>query len=393
MVTDRTWFGLARRVGIELSLEGALEPWSGRHDYAQVLLIGDDGEPLEWLLLARTDVSDHAILEHWDGMAAQVRLAAPSLPPGDLSVAVCTRERPDSLGACLSRLRRALCDEHEVVVVDNAPTSGRTAQVVASFADAGMWIRRVLEPARGLSRARNRALSEATTTYVAFTDDDARPDAGWATALRRGFGADAQVAVVTGMVPPAQIETPAQALFEKKLKWSASLSLEIYRMADRDRYVFPFPYSAGHFGTGANFAVDRAAIIDLGGFDEALGAGTPAAGGEDMELFVRVLRRGHTLVYQPAAIVWHVHRREDEDLRRLLFGYGKGLSAAALSEFLQPGKVDMVRGSLQGARNLARERHAEVGYGMPRHHLALEMAGVVCGPGAYLWERWRGVRS
>jgi GT2 family glycosyltransferase len=198
---------------------------------------------------------------------------------------------------------------------------------------------------------------------------------------------------VTGIVPPAEIETPAQALFERKLKWSNNLTLETYSMAKRGDYPFPFPYSAGHFGTGANFAVDRMTVSALGGFDEALGAGTRTEGGEDMEMFVRVLRGGYELVYQPGAIVWHVHRKEDDALRAVLFGYGKGLSAAALSEFLHPGKLDMIRGSLRGAYNLARERQSEVDYGMPRWHLALEIAGVACGPAAYVWERLRGPRA
>ena len=42
-------------------------------------------------------------------------------------------------------------------------------------------------------------------------------------------------------------------------------------------------------GTGANFAVLRSAYDALGGFDEALGAGTLTRGGEDLDWFVRTL--------------------------------------------------------------------------------------------------------
>ena len=111
-----------------------------------------------------------------------------------------------------------------------------------------------------------------------------------------------------------------------------------------------------------------------------------------MELFVRVVRGGFELSFQPSAIVWHIHRSDEDALRKVLFGYGKGLSAAALSEFLQPGRLHMLLGTLRGARNLARERHGEVDYGMPWGHLALELAGVAYGPVAYVIERWRGPR-
>ncbi len=43
-------------------------------------------------------------------------------------------------------------------------------------------------------------------------------------------------------------------------------------------------------------------LRELGGFDEALGAGTRTAGGEDLDIFVQVLLAGHTLVYAPSAV-------------------------------------------------------------------------------------------
>ena len=87
-----------------------------------------------------------------------------------------------------------------------------------------------------------------------------------------------------------------------------------------------YPYSAGIFGTGANFAVDRDLLMGLGGFDETLGAGTPAGGGEDLDAFVRVLRAHRSLVYEPSAVVWHRHRADPGAQRRQLFSYGTGLT-------------------------------------------------------------------
>ena len=389
---DRTWFGLARRTHDGISIEGALEPWSDSHDHARVLVVSEDG-PTEWLLLDPSEVHVEGVLARLG--TGDISGCSPSVAErasGDLCIAICTRERPDSLRDCLRRLRATASDEYEVLVVDNAPRSDDTREIVAQVASEGMRIRRVVEVRPGLAWARNAALRACDAEYVAFTDDDARPDRGWAAALHRGFAVSANVAVVTGIVPPAEIETPAQALFEKKLKWSNNLTAETYSMAKRGEYSWPFPYSAGHFGTGANFAIRRRTALDLGGFDEALGAGTRTEGGEDMEMFVRVLRAGFELTYQPSAIVWHVHRRGEEELRQVLFGYGKGLSATALREFLDPGRLDMLRGTLRGARNLAKERGGEIDYGMPWDHLALEIAGVLYGPIAYVIERLRGPR-
>ena len=64
-----------------------------------------------------------------------------------------------------------------------------------------------------------------------------------------------------------------------------------------------------------------------GGFDPATGAGTPARGGDDLDAFLRVVLDGRTLVYEPAAIVRHYHRRDYASLRRQAYGYGVGLGA------------------------------------------------------------------
>jgi hypothetical protein len=88
-----------------------------------------------------------------------------------------------------------------------------------------------------------------------------------------------------------------------------------------------YPYSPGRFGTGANFAFQTELMKSLGGFDEALGAGTPTAGGEDLDAFVRVLLAGYAIAYEPAGIVWHHHRADLDGLRKQMFGYGTGLTA------------------------------------------------------------------
>ena len=47
-----------------------------------------------------------------------------------------------------------------------------------------------------------------------------------------------------------------------------------------------YPFSAAFPGTGANFAIRRSAVNDLGGFDPILGTGGPGRGGEDLDWFL-----------------------------------------------------------------------------------------------------------
>src|SRR5690606_26677154 len=76
---------------------------------------------------------------------------------------------------------------------------------------------------------------------------------------------------------------------------------------------------------------------DIGLFDEALGAGTPAPVGEDTYLFYRVLAAGFRIVYEPAAVVWHRHRSEMSELRAQIFGYSAGHVAYHLTTWLRDG--------------------------------------------------------
>jgi hypothetical protein len=68
-------------------------------------------------------------------------------------------------------------------------------------------------------------------------------------------------------------------------------------------------------------------VRGLGGFDARLGAGTATGGGEDLDIFFRILRSGNQLVCDPAAIVWHRHRADNDELLKQTSSYGMGLGA------------------------------------------------------------------
>ncbi len=74
-------------------------------------------------------------------------------------------------------------------------------------------------------------------------------------------------------------------------------------------------------------AFRRSVLGGIGGFDQALGGGTPARGGEDLAVFFSVLQQGCRLVYQPTMLVRHYHHRDYGSLRRVMLGYGMGLGA------------------------------------------------------------------
>jgi GT2 family glycosyltransferase len=245
-------------------------------------------------------------------LAPFVRRDAPP-PSSRVTVAVCTRDRPDRLERCL----HALCGQHvpvRIVVVDNAPSTGATAELLAARFPG---VEYVLEPRPGLDHARNRALAQCTTEVLAYTDDDAVPDQWWTAALATAFDEEAELAMATGLVLPYALDTPAQHVFER---------LGGFGRGFRRRWATAAPgkegLGVGEWGTGANMAFRRAALEHIGGFDPALGVGTPTGGGDDHDAFHRILAAGMLARYEPAAIVFHEHRPSMAALTAQLRGNG-----------------------------------------------------------------------
>lgn len=242
--------------------------------------------------------------------------------PG-ISVVLCTRNRSEELARCLTSLLALEHPAYELLVVDNAPSDDASRRVCEAFAER-LPLRYLVEPEPGLSRARNTGVAAAAYDVVAFVDDDERVDRGWLLGLTAEFE-DLSVGAVSGPVLPAELETPAQAQFEQFGGHSKGrgFTRAVFDRRHGQSPMYPLP----PFGVGANMAFRRSALRQAGGFDTALGAGTPSGGAEDTAAFTEVMLAGWTMVYTPAAITWHYHRRDDAALRQQLHGYGTGLGA------------------------------------------------------------------
>jgi hypothetical protein len=54
-------------------------------------------------------------------------------------------------------------------------------------------------------------------------------------------------------------------------------------------------------------------------------------GGGDLEFFHRLVAEGYALRYEPAAMVYHLHRRDDCGLRRQIYHNGRSFGAYLLA--------------------------------------------------------------
>jgi GT2 family glycosyltransferase len=308
-----------------------------------------------------------------------------------VSVVVPTRERGSLLKRCLEALLSLDYPAYEVVVVDSEPRTDATIEL--AFGTGDPRVRYFVEPVRGTSRARNRAVNEARGDLLAFTDDDVIVDRGWLRGLVRGFTRAPEVGCVTGFVATAELDSESQLLFDRRVSWGRSFESRLYDLENNEVDDPLYPYIAGVFGTGASFAASRRALENLGGFDEALGPGTPPRGGEDLDLFLRVILAGKTIAYEPGALAWHLHRRGEQALRRQLFGYGSGLTAYAFKHMLasRTGR-DVIERVPGGLRRLVHLEPASRSRALAPSLRVIELAGACTGPVAYLLGRRRAVR-
>lgn len=332
------------------------------------------------------------------------RTPSPVFPPVDpdrlpsITVVICTRNRTTLLKNALASVLACDYADFDVVVVDNASDDAATVEYVEGLSEPKVQVR--VEPVPGLAVARNAGVRAARGNVVAFTDDDVVVDRMWLRRLGETFAADPSIGCVTGLVVPGELRTPAQDVFEKlaqkQANWSSKLTSESFHISQPPAGNPLFPFQVGLYGTGANLAIPRAVLTKLGGFDDGLGVGSPAGGGEDIDIFVRVITAGYRLVYEPAAFIWHRHYPEMSALENEVRTYGRGLGAwmtkVACDRVLAP--MALRRAWWAARRLLLVTSPPDVeGLDLPSGMRRKRLVGLLRGPIGYAKSRRQGRRA
>jgi len=210
----------------------------------------------------------------------------------DITVAVCTYNRAELLAEALESLesqRTQRAFSYEILVVDDGSTDG-TPQVVARFAQRSrVPVRCVRADGRGVGPARNKAVTESRGRWVAFVDDDERPEPAWLKELY-AVAQDTGAPIVGG---PVVLALPER----ERSRFSACCQVVIGGL------VYPFDKPAvlrarQNPGCG-NVLVARRVFEKVGLFSVAVSAG------EDSDLWRRARSAGFQMWYAPAAVVRH----------------------------------------------------------------------------------------
>ncbi|MEP7023464.1 MAG: mycofactocin biosynthesis glycosyltransferase MftF [Actinomycetota bacterium] len=225
--------------------------------------------------------------------------------PG-VTVVVPTRDRAARLRRCL-----AAAAGYPLLVVDDGSRDPAAVAEAAAAADARLLVRRVNG---GPAAARNTALRQVSSEFVAFLDSDCEPPPGWISALAAHF-ADPLVVAVAPRIVAAPDGTG------KPDSTGGPLDLG-------DRAARVAPMTRVSYVPTAALLVRRSALGT--GFDEALRYG------EDVDLVWRLIEAGWRVRYEPSVSVTHAGPASLPGLlhRRYLYG----TSAAPLTR-RHPGRV------------------------------------------------------
>ncbi len=242
-----------------------------------------------------------------------------------ITVAICTLNRAESLRLTLESLAamRVVADlDWELVVVNNGCTD-RTDEVIAGFAGR-LPVRREFEPQRGVSNARNRAVTAARGHYIVWTDDDVIVDPAWLAAYVEAFRRWPEAAVFGGPILP-HYEAPV-------VKWvleAEALLRDPYAVRDFGDTPLALSVAEGRLPYGANFAI-RTTEQRRFRYNPELGYGPGRRRlGEETQVIQRILRSGKIGYWVPAAKVGHRigHDRQTTGyIARYFAGYAETLA-------------------------------------------------------------------
>jgi GT2 family glycosyltransferase len=260
------------------------------------------------------------------------------IDPDLLQVVIPTRDRAEQLLPTLDALA-AQSEPVAVVVVDQSETVDARLR---ARVDQRAGVRLLADSGRGLSRARNTGWRVVRARWIAFLDDDCRPEPDWAARLLEAISNHPDVAAISGHV--ADADAPS----------GDYLPVTPFHV-EREAVLSGARLPPWHIGMGVFMTLRRDVIERLGGWDERLGAGTsPFPSSEDMDFNYRLLRSGERAYVSPDIRLRHWQWRAPEQLPALFGGYMAGWSGFAMKQLRQGDVSGGVWLWSLGARDAAR---------------------------------------
>ncbi len=229
-----------------------------------------------------------------------------------VSVVIPAYNAEKTIAACLdSLMKQDYSGDYEVLVVDDG-SADSTPDIVSGYER----VRLIKQANAGPAAARNKGAAAAKGEIILFTDSDCVPEGNWIKEMVNPFKDNRDVVGVKGRYRTKQREATARFVqFEYEDK---------YRYMQKDKYIdFIDTYSAGFKGE---------IFLEMRGYDTEF----PVACAEDVELSFRLSKKGYKMIFNPNAVVYHIHpaRLKDYLRKKYKFAYWRIVAVKK-----NPGKI------------------------------------------------------
>jgi glycosyltransferase involved in cell wall biosynthesis len=182
-----------------------------------------------------------------------------------------TYKRPALLARCLSSICQQSYADFEVLVVDNARDNQDTRDVVEQLDDQRFIY--LNEPTPGVSAARNHGLQQAQGELILFVDDDDEIVPEMLETLHKFMQQPAQSNIDFTWCGVIKLFEESGKIIEKKE----------FLVSEQDLLDMTFLVK---IGTGCGLCVRKAALLEVGGFDEDYKLS------EDRDLLIKLIKAG-----------------------------------------------------------------------------------------------------
>jgi len=205
------------------------------------------------------------------------------------TIAVCTFNRAKLLEQTLKSIKRQSYPYFQILVIDNASTDC-TRTIVEKYN-----ARYVLEKKQGIANARNAAIDNSRSDYLAFLDDDETVDIDWLANMINALEKKSADMATGPVLPVYEKQPPAWmplTVFEDK---------EIMQYSKTDE---PFMLDRGFSGTGNSIFLKS--IVGKERFNTNLGRkGKSLISGEDSEFIARLFAKSGRALFVPGSPIYH----------------------------------------------------------------------------------------
>lgn len=208
-----------------------------------------------------------------------------------LSIIIATRNRERTLLPCLRSVAHlnTLDGEKEIILINDGVQFSQTLKAVASEMSAKV----VHSKSRlGLTAARNLGVKLAVGNVCAFIDDDVEVHPMWLESLRKDYFQRNSDAVCGRITTKSLNDPPSERLPVGCIGLNGHQYLNY--TSSKFWFVEKMP--------GCNMSFRKSILQEIGGFDENFGEHCYA---DDLEVSLRLIKRGFKILYDPQAVVWH----------------------------------------------------------------------------------------